>query len=349
MTELANDTPQETEVSSDAPALFRHKKRPEWGLAMIAWEHDTKRGYQFEDGELRIFGEDFYPLLEEVDRPADRAAATISTLERLMGVSQERKDGPSDDALIPQRPTFEDQLAIFRAEFEAGFDDEKWLEDVRGTGAKRRLKRHRDAALEEAQSILGAKELKALHKAENYEEITERALKVLDGTDLVTGAEVKLLKKMQPPRRRSFGKAVFELLHGDGAFDLRFERFVAELNTALPKKKQPSWQLATTLPALMYPETHICVRPTSFRDQARWMAPRLVFTRAPNAPTYARLLDMANAVKTELAASGDPAKDMSDVHDFIRLSLRPSAVKEYIEKTPEKSLNATKATTSEAA
>ena len=39
--------------------LYRHVKRPEWGVAMIAWERNGTRAYQFEDGKLRKFPEAF--------------------------------------------------------------------------------------------------------------------------------------------------------------------------------------------------------------------------------------------------------------------------------------------------
>src|SRR5688572_12808538 len=47
-------------------SLFQHASRPEWGGALIAWERDGKRGYQFEDGQLRIFTTGHYYLLEPI-------------------------------------------------------------------------------------------------------------------------------------------------------------------------------------------------------------------------------------------------------------------------------------------
>jgi hypothetical protein len=351
LTELAQedqspDTSTATEAPA-APALYRHTKRPEWGLAVVAWQRDGKRGYQFEDGELRVFTRQFFTLLEEVDRPADRAAATIASLQRLLGVSEERRGGGSAERIVPQRPSFEDQLEIFRQEFPAGFDDEEWLQHMRGKGAQRHLKRHRNAVIEQAQRELAKEQLAEL--SERPEEITDRLVAVLTNTDLLTAAELKLFTKLSPNGKQQLGTALVELLHGDGGYELRFERFVAALDAALPKNKQPSWQLATLPMALFDPKNHVCVRPSGFKEQARWMAPRLTFTKTPNAPTYGRILDMAMAVKAELESSGDPAKDMLDVHDFIKTSLRPSAVKKYIEATPEKSLRAQRSAPAEAA
>jgi nicotinamidase-related amidase len=51
------------EIDPDAP-LFRHVKRPEWGVGMLVWERDTARAYQFEDGRLRKIREGYYALLE---------------------------------------------------------------------------------------------------------------------------------------------------------------------------------------------------------------------------------------------------------------------------------------------
>ena len=72
-------------TSALPPALYAHTKGQKWGLAILAWERGPCRGYQFEDGVLRIFKEGFYEMLEEVDAPADKAARVIAELRRKLG------------------------------------------------------------------------------------------------------------------------------------------------------------------------------------------------------------------------------------------------------------------------
>ena len=43
-------------MSSEPQALYQHIKRKDWGLAIMAWQRDDRRAYQFEDGKLRTNG-----------------------------------------------------------------------------------------------------------------------------------------------------------------------------------------------------------------------------------------------------------------------------------------------------
>ncbi|MEL6182380.1 MAG: hypothetical protein AAFS10_25715, partial [Myxococcota bacterium] len=58
-------------------SLYVHTKRPNWGRAILAWEQGGKRGYQFEDGRLRVFKKDFYGLFDTVELPEDDDSALV--------------------------------------------------------------------------------------------------------------------------------------------------------------------------------------------------------------------------------------------------------------------------------
>ena len=50
-----SSTDQEDSAPVPGDRLYRHSKRKQWGFAVLAWEKEGKRGYQFEDGELRVW------------------------------------------------------------------------------------------------------------------------------------------------------------------------------------------------------------------------------------------------------------------------------------------------------
>src|SRR5690606_1096467 len=122
--------------------------RTEWGLAILAWERDGKRAYQFEDGKLRVFKAGYYELIHEVDRSMGEASAVVADLNRQLGRSENRRErekaGVEGKALL----SFDEQVEIFCHMYPGGFQDEAWLRDVRGQEVPRRLKRHRDQAIE---------------------------------------------------------------------------------------------------------------------------------------------------------------------------------------------------------
>ena len=318
-------------TTTEHSALYRHTGCDQWGLAILAWENESKRAYQFQDGKLRVFKRGYYHFFEEVDRPVDRVPKILSTLERGLDVSNARLEARRARRAADQQSatgiTLQDQVWLFARLYEGGFAGETWVAKQRGAGVKRRLKRHRDPAIAQAQSALSLVELDRLIAAGQHQEIISRAKDVLSKTDLVTKTETGRLRCDTDEQARELATALRHLLHGDAPYMMRFEHFVAALARVIGK--EPSWQLATALPALVFPDRHICIRPTAFRAQAAWMAPRLGYVKRPNAPLYQRFLRMGEMVREELKKSGQTPRDLLDVHDFMHVTLRPSARKQY--------------------
>ena len=314
---------QPTPKTSTAFAVFQHEKRREWGFGIIAWEQTHKRGYVFEDGQLRVISEDFYSLMREVDKPPHEVQQFFEALRPRLNVakSEERvrlTTSPKTTTAI----SFDDQFSIFRAEYPDGFLDQAWTDQQRGKGATKLLARYREPAISKAAARLGAPELQARLAQQQFRSITDDVLAVLRQTDLVPAAELADLKTDDESRRRALATAVFELLHGQASFGTRFDRFLATFERSFGQL--PGWQLSTALPALTHPSEHICVRPTSFREQARAMAPRLSLTKEPSSATYAQCLAMAVLVSNKLTERAQPPRDLMDVYDFMRLTTRPA-------------------------
>jgi hypothetical protein len=289
-------------------ALYTHTKGKQWGLAILAWERGPRRGYQFEDGVLRVFTERHYELIEEVDAPADKAARVIADLRRKLGDAAHH-DGSVHTSPAPPDLSFEDQIHLFRSRYPGGFED--------------RAKGHATPAIAEARTALSAEVLDRALAVDGTAVIIAAATSVLEHTSLLTGHQIQPLRDVSPNRSGHFVQVLRDLLHGEDAYELRFERLVAALSHH--RGPAPTWQLVTALPALMWPDQHVCVRPTTFRDQAKWMAPRLVLSNTPSGAMYMRLADMARAVQTSLERAGLAPQDLIDVHQFMVMSLAPAA------------------------
>lgn len=299
-----------------SPVLYRHRRRPEWGVALLAWEGPDKRAYQFDDGRLRIMKKGFYELMEVAEAKEGVGERMVSDLEANL---EARKKPPLEKVY-----SFGDQLRIFKKLFPKGFDGEKWQKRRRGVGNKQ-LKRHRNAAIEIAQEKLKEKDLRKLVDDGKEEVVLERAIEVLECTDLVRIKKVRELEKFDDKRKKEAGKALFELLYGDGRYGLRFRAWLDSLRKGLPK--EPSWRLATTLPALVHPEEQICVRPSTFKRQAAAFAPGKSYSKRPRRGSYKNFLRVAERTAKRLESEGYEPQDMLDVHDFIWVTLRPSAAK----------------------
>jgi len=315
---------QPTREVPKAFAVFQHEKRREWGLGIIAWENMDKRGYLFENGQLRILSQDFYSMMCPVDGPRAEVQALFAALRPDLEAAL-AKEGVRPTVKRHSAPaiSFDDQVSVFRAEYPGGFADDAWKDMQRGTDATKPLARHRDAAISKAAARLGAPELEARLAQQQFRPINDDILAVLRQTDLVPGAELVDLKSDDDKRRAALAAGVSDLLHGHAAFGIRLDRFVAGFERAFGRP--PGWQLATALPALLYPSEHICVRPTSFREQAKRVAPKLSITKLPTAASYARCLSMAMLVSTKLTERAESPRDLMDVHDFMRLTTRPAA------------------------
>jgi hypothetical protein len=303
-------------------ALYTHTKGKQWGLAILAWERGPRRGYQFEDGQLRVFTERHYELIEEVDAPADKAARVIADLRRKLGDAAHH-DGSVHTSPAPPDLSFEDQIHLFRGRYPGGFEDRAWIARYRGAHEGRRAKGHAEPAIAETRAALAADVLDRALASDGTAAIIAAAAHVLEHTSLLTGHQVQPLRDVSLNRSGHFVQVLRDLLHGEDAYELRFERLVAALTHH--RGPSPTWQLTTALPALMWPDQHICVRPTTFRDQAKWMAPRLVLGNTPSGAMYVRLADMARAVHTALERAGMAPRDLMDVHHFMVMSLAPAA------------------------
>ena len=306
--------------STTLPVLFVHVKRPEWGLGILSEERGDSRSFLFQDGVLRTFRDGFYHLLQPADRPLDVLLRIARNLSDRLGM---RAGGQGVLKQAEKRDVvrLETQIAVFRMLYPEGFDDPGYIDAFRGTGAKKRLKRHLDAASAHAIEALAKDELQRLLDEGSFSEIHRKACAVVDGTDLCAPAARKIVTELPEERHGDFAKALFDILHSDEAF---FDRFTRMLDVLQPADGgNVKWTIATLLPALVHPDKHVAVKARPFALAARWAAPQLQVVTEPNAVVYDRLREMAKSLIEQLKAEGLAPRDLLDIRTFIDQSFRP--------------------------
>ncbi len=296
--------------------LFAHTARKDWGIGVLAWETSGKRGYLFEDGQERALANGFYNLMRKVEKPSpDQKAASIR-LQRLLVARANAQ------AARANGPNFANQLATFHEIYPGGLSDPNWVLDVRGEGAAQRAPAHRSPVVQEAQEQLCASVLDSLIASQQYEQMWELIVSVLGRTELVPSAQLRKSKTADHVRLRDLAVAVRDLLYGSQPYPPRFDRYVAAL--AAYSGEPTRWEMATALSAVVHPAEHMCVHPADFRLQLRVAGSQETIAARPNSAGYKRLLAVARVIARKLTDQNELPRDLLDIHDFIRVTLKPA-------------------------
>lgn len=298
---------------------YRHVARPEWGMAMIAWEREGKRGYKFEDGQLRVFASGHYHLLDAIALAPER----LRTLRGIVG-SPEAADAGETSALPSpvELPSLDEQIDHFLRAYPGGFAGRTWQDAHRG-GSGRARKRQREPAIAFARERLTAAHLGSCLERRREHDAIESLTTVLGRTDLVPFARLERLKAVSPDRARRIAAGLFELLFAREGVEVRLMQWIQALTRGTG---QPAtWNLATAPLALVEPARYICVTRSSFLAQAAAIAPRLRLPMAPNGYAYGAVLAMAEQIRLRLEERGCPPADRLDIHDFIASTMRADA------------------------
>ena len=296
-----------SDAERKTPLAYRHAKKPEWGLAVQVWENEGKRGFKFEDGTERAFPLDFCHLMEVIEGavviPTTAAAAAESDIQI----------------------AFDDQFVLFKDEYPGGFNDPTWLNEQRGVGRKRPLKRHRDGAIAKARKKLGKEALEELMNARDWDGVLDAARAVANGTDLVSKSHANSLDDARATE--VFATSLYDLLHSETRTDVLFDKFCRSV--AAIGAKASSWPLTTVFAGLVHPTEHLCVRSRVLQKQAE-MLRMPGRTGSPTARGYRWALSIAERVRDELTERGFAPKDFLDVYDFCWLTLRPASAADLV-------------------
>lgn len=306
------------EVGADAP-LYRHVKRPQWGVAIKAWERDDTSAYQFEDGQLRKFRKEYEKLLVPADDLGERTDHIRNNLRRVVNAGGPDNGAKVIDAVAP----FSEQVELFTRLYPKGFQDPQWIEDHRKTDGSA-LKRHRDPVVKETQESLAEDRCQEAVASGQHEDLAEAIADILASTDLVPISHAKSLRGLDPEEQRIYVESVVDLLHGDREYEERFKDYLNTLQELF--EERPSWRIATALPGLMYPQTQTVVRRSAFIRQAGSIAPTARYSKRAKVAAYRNFRRVALGTRERLSAAGHEPRDLLDVYDFVWATLRTSAL-----------------------
>jgi hypothetical protein len=313
-------------IESAVPSLFMHGTRKDWGVGVLAGVRDGKRRYLFESGEERVMGSGEQDMMRKI-APIDRDQEL--TLARLLALVARGEGVPNPSKTVDSELL--EQLAGLRRAFPGGFADPAWQSEGRAT-------RTRETVLPEARELLSVKALDAQLKAQRFDALWESVSKVLRATNWLPAAQLATAANLGP-----IASAVRELLYGTTKVEQRFDRFVAAYETAF---RQPvRWETATALLALMFPADHLLVDLGAFRKQLKAIDSQAPLPQRPSGAGYVRCANAARIIANKLRDNGEAPQDLLDIHDFIRVTLKPApaARPAKASKAPRK-----KAATSEA-
>ncbi len=304
-------------------SFYRHATRPDWGVAVLLWHAEGKRGYRFSDGNTRVFKRGYFHLMRTTEpNPAERDQLTAY-------LRHERSPSRRATASRPAKPrsdiSLNDQIEYFRSQFPDGFRGQKWQHAHR-RAPRRALQRHRDRAIELARDRLSRDAIDEALRAGQAVQVVADLVAVLAATDLVTAAHRNKLLGLADWQAERLARSLRELLWGDLSLRTRLGGWISSLAVAT-SSKTATWGLTTAPLALVHPTEHVAVRYSSFTAQGEQMVPPYAPGRFASASRYQGALAVAQQVRDRLRAHGLEPADLFDVHDFMSVTLRADALR----------------------
>lgn len=321
MLEIPSSRPQPRKMDP-ADRLFRHRKRPDWGIGLWVAEERTRRRMRFEDGELRVFKQGFYHYFQPVN---PERVEVDEVFEALAGEQERALTEQARASARTEKPpvmSFQEQAKVFRRLFGGGFDAPAFLDAHRRPAEGQGKKAHVDPCIRLAQDRLAQERLAARIGAGDFAQVHADACEVLRATSLVAPRrDVAPLETIDPARHEAFARTLFALLHGEARYRERFRGWCRLLRRDLGLEAR--WRMVTALPALVHPTKHVCVRRRITELQARTVQAGAVLSPRPSAVGYREARQVARRTQKALIEAGLAPRDFFDVSLFSWETLRP--------------------------
>ncbi len=199
--------------------------------------------------------------------------------------------------------------AKFLRYFPGGFHDPLYEDWERG---------YKWAAHRRWNETLGKASFRKLLKAGQHREIAAHAVAIEARTNLLFSFEKMALRDAVRPLAgaRAFAQGLYDFLHGPGGMEPRFTAW-CEVVARLPRRQTRvlTWPLVTVFGFIAAPRTHIFLKPVVTKRAAQALALSFPYESRPRWETYAALLGLARAVRSNLHDLHP--RDLIDVQSFL--------------------------------
>lgn len=195
--------------------------------------------------------------------------------------------------------------------FPRGFRDETYLDWERSYKWETHMR---------WQEALDRHSFRELLRTRQFAEIAGRAVRIEQRSrhSMIFSFEKMALRDAVKPAHgaQAFAEGLYEFLHGAGALEHRFARWV-DVVAELPRKQTRvlTWPLVTVFGFIADPRTHIFLKPNVTRAAAAQYDFELRYRSTPNWETYASLLEFARRIRREVRDLRP--RDMIDLQSFI--------------------------------
>ena len=299
--------------------VFKSENQPDWGLGLVVEDGADHWVLYFEHGGRKKFIKSktrgLVPVILEPKVLA--ALETKSHAKHLKSLTKAkpRKVGPPKKA-VARFESFAQQLAFFEKLYPGGFLGERFTNDERGAVGATGKAGLKTAAIAQAQEDFSA----ARFASATPEELFESGIKLLKATNIVFPIEGSIpFAGMDPTRRPMALAGLKQLLHGEGDYGLRVERFANAISLQDKKgqTKTVSWPFATVFGALFNPAAFTCIKPTPFASQAALLGVAIEKAQPVSGRGYTQFNEIATLTQQKLIEAGQAPRDLLDVCSFI--------------------------------
>jgi hypothetical protein len=304
--------------------VFKSESQPDWGMGLVIEDGADHWVIFFEHGGRKKFIKSKTKGLVAVT-PDPRALAALETRShgRAARAAPNTRAKPKKPGLprkaVARFGSLAQQILFFEKLFPGGFEGETFTNSERGVAGV--TKKGGKSGNKEAAIALAREELSAAKfTSATPEELFESAARLLKGTNIVFPLEGAIpFGEMDAKARAAAVAGLKQLLHGEGDYGLRVERFTGAV--ALKNKKGEakvvSWPLATIFGALFNPAVNSCIKPAPFACQAATLGLVVDQKQAVNARAYTAFHEVVTLTHAKLLEAGQKPRDLLDVSSFI--------------------------------
>lgn len=297
--------------------VYKNRACPEWGMGLVVEDEPQSWVLVFEHAGRKKFVKSKAKVLVAVNLSKE-------DLERLQTKIHRKQPprGATPSATLGRGrskarfATFEEQLRFFEALFVGGFEGERFMTEERGAPEAKGKAGYKTAAIAMAQAELSADRFESAPSSDLF----ESAKRVLGATNIVFPIEGAIpFGALDQEDRPAALAALEQLLHGDGDYAVRLQRFAESVNLKdkSGKGKKVTWPMATLFAALYRPTEHTCVKPTVFAAQGATLGLVVEKSQPVTAVGYRQFFNVAKTTQERLLATGHRPRDFVDVYSFI--------------------------------